>query len=116
MARLEPIVTTKAGGRGKGRSGNNVVSARSGNGRVRRPARGAEQVAAIRTWARAHGYTVAEKGRIPTEIEDACRPAAGPSTKLQLSRGLSPQPDSWRSRTRCGPYKALLELLLRRPE
>jgi hypothetical protein len=33
--------------------------------------RGAQQVAAIRTWARAHGYSVAEKGRIPVEIEDA---------------------------------------------
>jgi Lsr2 len=70
MARLEPLVITKASGRGKGRSGGSVVSARSANGRA--PARrGAEQVAAIRTWARAHGYTVAEKGRIPTEIEDA---------------------------------------------
>jgi Lsr2 len=70
MARLEPLVTTKSSGRGKGRSGGSVVSARSANGRA--PARrGAEQVAAIRTWARAHGYTVAEKGRIPTEIEDA---------------------------------------------
>ena len=69
MARLEPIVPTKSGGRGKGRS-NNVISARHGSGRA--PARrGAEQVAAIRTWARAHGYTVAEKGRIPAEIEDA---------------------------------------------
>ena len=69
MARLEPIKPVKASGRGKGRS-NNVVSARQGSGRT--PARrGAEQVAAIRTWARAHGYTVAEKGRIPSEIEDA---------------------------------------------
>jgi len=69
MARLEPL-QLKGAGRGKARAGNNVVSARSGNGRT--PARrGAEQVAAIRTWARSHGYTVAEKGRIPTEIEDA---------------------------------------------
>jgi hypothetical protein len=69
MARLEPI-QTKGAGRNKSRSNNNVVAARQANGRT--PARrGAEQVAAIRTWARAHGYTVAEKGRIPTEIEDA---------------------------------------------
>jgi Lsr2 len=69
MARLEPMKPVKSGGRGKGRS-NNVISARQESGRA--PARrGAEQVAAIRTWARAHGYTVAEKGRIPAEIEDA---------------------------------------------
>jgi hypothetical protein len=49
----------------------------------RAPARrGAEQVAAIRTWARAHGYTVAEKGRIPIEIEDAYkRKRATPASK-----------------------------------
>jgi hypothetical protein len=69
MARLEPI-QTKAGGRGKARTLNGVTAVRQTNGRA--PARrGAEQVAAIRTWARAHGYTVAEKGRIPTEIEEA---------------------------------------------
>lgn len=68
MARLEPI-QAKAIGRGKARvNGNGTV--RQSNGRA--PARrGAEQVAAIRTWARSHGYTVAEKGRIPTEIEEA---------------------------------------------
>jgi hypothetical protein len=81
MARLEPITPTKSGGRGKGRS-NNSSSARHGNGRA--PARrGAEQVAAIRTWARAHGYTVAEKGRIPAEIEDAYNKQA--STPQTLS-------------------------------
>ena len=59
---------------------NNVVSARQGNGRT--PARrGAEQVAAIRTWARSHGYTVAEKGRIPSEIEEAYnRQASAPQS------------------------------------
>ncbi len=81
MARLEPIKPLKASGRGKGRS-NNVISARPGSGRT--PARrGAEQVAAIRTWARAHGYTVAEKGRIPAEIEDAYNKQA--STPQTLS-------------------------------
>lgn len=71
MARLEPIQTTKATGRGRGRPPNgNGLSARQSNGRS--PARrGAEQVAAIRSWARSHGYTVAEKGRIPAEIEEA---------------------------------------------
>ncbi|MFZ0664467.1 MAG: histone-like nucleoid-structuring protein Lsr2 [Acidimicrobiales bacterium] len=69
MARLEPI-QTKALGRGKSRAINGAATVRQTNGRA--PARrGAEQVAAIRTWARAHGYTVAEKGRIPTEIEEA---------------------------------------------
>jgi hypothetical protein len=70
MARLEPIQLTKGGGRGRARSANGNGITKLGNGRA--PARrGAEQVAAIRSWARAHGYTVAEKGRIPTEIEDA---------------------------------------------
>jgi Lsr2 len=70
IGRLEPMQTPK-GGRARARSNNNHVSSpRAGAGRA--PARrGAEQVAAIRTWARSHGYTVADKGRIPTEIEDA---------------------------------------------
>jgi hypothetical protein len=69
IGRLEPMQAPK-GGRARARSNNHVASPRAGAGRA--PARrGAEQVAAIRTWARSHGYTVADKGRIPTEIEDA---------------------------------------------
>jgi hypothetical protein len=77
IARVEPILT-KANGRGKAR-GANGISARQSNGRT--PARrGAEQVAAIRTWARSHGYTVAEKGRIPAEIEEAYNRRGTPET------------------------------------
>jgi Lsr2 len=71
IGRLEPSQTVK-GGRGRSRFDGNghVSSGRKISGRA--PARrGAEQVAAIRTWARSHGYTVADKGRIPAEIEDA---------------------------------------------
>ena len=32
---------------------------------------GAEDVGAIREWARENGYEVAERGRIPAEIKDA---------------------------------------------
>jgi hypothetical protein len=38
----------------------------------RRPARrDREQVAAIRNWARANGYEVSDRGRIPAEVEAA---------------------------------------------
>jgi hypothetical protein len=38
----------------------------------RKPARrDPEQVDAIRQWARAHGYTVSDRGRIPHEVEAA---------------------------------------------
>jgi hypothetical protein len=68
IGRLEPMQPSK-GARTRSRSANGAAPVRK-NGRA--PARrGAEQVAAIRTWARAHGYTVADKGRIPAEIEDA---------------------------------------------
>jgi hypothetical protein len=45
----------------------------AGDGRsVRRPARrDPAQVSAIRVWARANGYEVSDRGRIPREIEDA---------------------------------------------
>ena len=70
IGRLEPMEPAK-GGRGRSRgSSNGSGPSRQGGGRA--PARrGAEQVAAIRNWARDHGYTVADKGRIPAEIEDA---------------------------------------------
>lgn len=70
IGRLEPTQPSKPA-RGRARPGSNGSSpSRQGGGRA--PARrGAEQVAAIRTWARDHGYTVADKGRIPAEIEDA---------------------------------------------
>jgi hypothetical protein len=69
IGRLEPTQIAK-GGRARARGTNGTAPVRKLGGRT--PARrGAEQVAAIRTWARAHGYTVADKGRIPAEIEDA---------------------------------------------
>jgi hypothetical protein len=36
-----------------------------------------EQTAAMREWARANGYDVSSRGRIPTEIQDAYHKARG---------------------------------------
>jgi hypothetical protein len=36
-----------------------------------RPRRDPEQVGAIRSWARANGYEVSSRGRIPAHVEDA---------------------------------------------
>lgn len=48
------------------------VSGRSGGGsRARQTANGSGENEAIRTWARANGFTVGTKGRISQEIRDA---------------------------------------------
>jgi hypothetical protein len=39
--------------------------------KTRRRERGARDTAAVREWARAHGYTVSDRGRIPRRILDA---------------------------------------------
>jgi hypothetical protein len=39
--------------------------------KTRRQGRGARDTAAVREWARAHGYTVSDRGRIPRRILDA---------------------------------------------
>jgi hypothetical protein len=79
-AGAEWVGRTSGSAKGPGLTKGSRVAASSAR---RAPARrGAEQVAAIRTWARAHGYTVAEKGRIPVEIEDAYkRNRAAPASK-----------------------------------
>ena len=83
MARVED--TVKGTGRGRSRP-RNVLSARQSVSRA--PARrGPEQVAAIRTWARAHGYTVADKGRIPAEIEEAYNRKGSTSTDTRATSG-----------------------------
>ena len=38
---------------------------------VRHRGRGAQDTAAVREWARAHGYTVSDRGRIPRHILEA---------------------------------------------
>jgi hypothetical protein len=38
---------------------------------TRRRGRGAVDTAAVREWARAHGYTVSDRGRIPRHIVEA---------------------------------------------
>ena len=48
------------------------IASRPLDNRPRRPARRDPiQVGAIRTWARANGYEVSDRGRIPREVEDA---------------------------------------------
>jgi hypothetical protein len=39
--------------------------------KTRRRGRGARDTAAVRAWARAHGYTVSDRGRIPRRILEA---------------------------------------------
>jgi hypothetical protein len=39
--------------------------------KTRRRGRGAPDTAAVREWARAHGYTVSDRGRIPRHILEA---------------------------------------------
>jgi hypothetical protein len=48
------------------------TTARATDGGPRRPTRrDPAQVGAIRTWARANGYEISDRGRIPREVEDA---------------------------------------------
>ena len=64
-----------------------VASARRSGGRRRRssngskatqkPATDRERTAAIREWAREHGHTVADRGRIPATVLDAYKKSAG---------------------------------------
>ena len=48
-----------------------TVSRRSRRGGTRRGTRDREQVQAIRDWARQNGYKVSDRGRIPSEIQEA---------------------------------------------
>lgn len=49
-----------------------TTAVRSAEGQIRRPTRRDPiQVGAIRTWARANGYDISDRGRIPREVEAA---------------------------------------------
>jgi hypothetical protein len=65
-AALQPWI--RAGRRVGGRRRSSIVGAR-------RTATQPPESAAIRVWARKHGYQVASRGRIPTDIMDASRAA-----------------------------------------
>jgi hypothetical protein len=62
--------------RGGARSRGPTAGARRGPGTTRSP----DQSAAIREWARRHGYTVADRGRIPREVTEAYSRDAGATT------------------------------------
>jgi nucleoid-associated protein Lsr2 len=65
-AALQPWI--RAGRRVGGRRRSSIVGARRTDTQLR-------ESAAIRVWARKHGYEVASRGRIPTDIMDAFRAA-----------------------------------------
>jgi hypothetical protein len=65
-AALQPWI--RAGRRVGGRRRSSIVGARRTETQPR-------ESAAIRVWARKHGYEVARRGRIPTDIMDAFRAA-----------------------------------------
>jgi Lsr2 len=44
---------------------------RTATANTRRRGRGAQDTAAVREWARAHGHTVSDRGRIPRHILEA---------------------------------------------
>jgi hypothetical protein len=52
-------------------------SRRNGRGRARSRASSGMDLQAIRTWAREHGHTVADRGRIAEPIVEAYRAARG---------------------------------------
>ena len=56
------------------RTGGAGAATKAANGaaaKTRRRRRGAPDTAAVREWARAHGYTVSDRGRIPRHIVEA---------------------------------------------
>jgi hypothetical protein len=57
------------------RTGGARVATKAANGaaaaKTRRRGRGALDTAAVREWARAHGFTVSDRGRIPRHIVEA---------------------------------------------
>ena len=48
-----------------------TVSRRGRRGRPRRGVRDREQIKAIRDWAKQNGYKVSDRGRIPSEVQEA---------------------------------------------
>jgi hypothetical protein len=63
--RLRPRRRT-GGARSATKAANKAAAAKT-----RRRGRGARDTAAVREWARAHGYTVSDRGRIPRPILEA---------------------------------------------
>ncbi|HJE52372.1 MAG TPA: Lsr2 family protein [Tessaracoccus flavescens] len=63
---LEPFVSsaTKVGRKAKGRAGKSA-------------AKSSTDLAAVREWARANGYKVSDRGRIPATVLDAYNAATG---------------------------------------
>jgi hypothetical protein len=57
----------RSGGAGSATKAVNKTAA----AKTRRRGRGARDTAAVREWARAHGYTVSDRGRIPRPILEA---------------------------------------------
>jgi hypothetical protein len=83
-----------------------VAAARRTGGRIRRaapaagPARPAaerEKTRAIREWAREHGYELADRGRIPSDVvaayEDAQLAAAKPKSRRSRKKPTQPATD-----------------------
>jgi nucleoid-associated protein Lsr2 len=63
--RLRP--RRRTGGAGAATKGANKTAAAN----TRRRGPGARDTAAVREWARAHGYTVSDRGRIPRHVLEA---------------------------------------------
>jgi hypothetical protein len=69
-AALDPFLSVAE--RNDTRRRSSLAPGRPSDGQVRRPTRrDPAQVGAIRTWARANGYEISDRGRIPREVEDA---------------------------------------------
>lgn len=64
---LKPFVSKarRSGGRATGRSGGKASGGRN------------QETAQIREWARENGYTVSDRGRVHSDIQDAYRKAHG---------------------------------------
>ena len=58
-------------GRAPRGGGNGRVAARAATNGSSSATVGREQSKAVRSWARQHGYTVSDRGRIPSEITEA---------------------------------------------
>src|ERR671918_97039 len=56
--------------RPRGRTGGTRAATKTAAAKARRR-RGSRDTAAVRDWARAHGYTVSDRGRIPRDVQEA---------------------------------------------
>jgi hypothetical protein len=67
----------RGGATGRGTRGRTTAAAGRSSGAGRSTARRGESLAEIRQWARAEGYAVGDRGRIPAEIRTAYEAAHG---------------------------------------